>query len=285
MTNTKKKTFDSKLKHYIVSYSVCIFFTIIFFVPILVAILGGLKTTGQLITDPFGLPSPVEWKNYQEILFNTAKNFWLFMGNSLIVMAGTVILDVGLSVMAGYALSWLAFKGKKLIFNYFLLGLLFPASVAMLPIYLQLKSMHLINTHLSVILVQAAFGLPWHIMLIRGFFLTIPKDLSDACSIDGCGPIRFLLYMVIPLSTPVIATASVLAMAASWNNYFLPLLVLDSQKLYTLPLGTMQFMGQYEASWNLVMAFITWALIPAVLFYIFAQKYIVAGLTGGSIKG
>jgi len=273
------------MKHYLISYSVCIFFALIILIPILISIFGALKTLGQLKTEPLGLPIPPQWKNYLDIIFVPAKNFWRFLLNSSLVMVGTVVLDVGLSIMASFALSWIPFKGSKLVFNYFLIGLLFPFSVAILPIYLQMKSLHILDSHFSIILVQAAFGLPWHIMLIRGFFLTIPKDLADACAIDGCGPIRFLLKMIIPLSTPVLSTTAVLSLVGSWNNYFLPLLLLDTQKLYTLPLGIMQFMGQYESSWNLVMAFITLAMLQAVVFYLMAQRYIVAGLTGGAIKG
>jgi raffinose/stachyose/melibiose transport system permease protein len=165
------------------------------------------------------------------------------MYNSLFVLAGTLVIDIYLSIMAAYALSWIPFKGSKIVFTYFLTGYLFPGAVAMLPLYLLMRFMNLLDSHWAIIFVQAGFGLPPHILLLRGFFATIPKKLHDSSVMDGCGPIRFLIAIVIPLSKPVIATASVLAMVGSWNSFFLPLMFLNPQKLYTLPLGVFQFMG------------------------------------------
>ncbi|MBN2535766.1 MAG: carbohydrate ABC transporter permease [Spirochaetales bacterium] len=280
-----KKRSTGKIGNYIFFYTVCIIFTLIIIVPIVVAVMGGFKSQGQLRTDPFGLPSPLHPENYINIIIDPAYNFWRFMGNSIFILICTLVIDISLSIMAAYALSWIPFKGNKLVFTYFLIGYLFPGAVAMLPLYLLMKLLNLLDTHWSVIFAQAGFGLPWHIMLLRGFFVTIPRDLHDACIMDGAGPIRFLITIVIPLSTPVVATTGILTMVQSWNNYFLPLMFLNPQNLYTLPLGIYQFMGQYQQYWNQIMAFLCLGMVPTLIFYIFAQKYIVAGLTGGSIKG
>jgi len=166
-----------------------------------------------------------------------------------------------------------------------MLGLLFPLAVAILPLYLQIRSLGLLDTYWGVILPQIAFQIPLIVVLLRGFFRAIPRDLEDACAIDGYGSLGFLWNMVIPLSTPILATAGVLVLVFSWNNFFLPLLVFNHEALFTLPLGVMNFQGQHASQWNLVLGFLTLAMVPAVLLYIFAQKYIVAGLTGGAIKG
>jgi raffinose/stachyose/melibiose transport system permease protein len=166
-----------------------------------------------------------------------------------------------------------------------MLGLLFPLAVAILPLYLQIRTAGLLDSLWGVILPQAAFGIPMTVLLLRGFFLSIPQDLEDACAIDGYGPLGFLWNMVLPLSTPILATTGVLALVGSWNNFFLPLLVFNTETLFTLPLGIMAFQGQYASDWPLILAYLTLVMVPAVALFMAAQRYIVAGLTGGALKG
>ncbi len=123
------------------------------------------------------------------------------------------------------------------------------------------------------------------IMLLRGFIKAIPDELEEAAAIDGYGRFGFLFRIVIPLSTPILATVGVLTLVASWNNFFTPLLVLNSQRKFTLPMGVMDFMGEHASDWNMILAFLTLAMVPAIVIYIASQKYIVAGLTRGAIKG
>jgi raffinose/stachyose/melibiose transport system permease protein len=246
---------------------------------------GGFKSMGQLMTDPIGLPDPVYATNYINLLNGSVGTFWRALANSLVIAVGTVGVTVVVCVMAAFALARMDFKGRELFRNYFMLGLLFPLTVAILPLYLQIKSLKLIDNSLGVILPQVAFQIPMTVLLLRGFFLGIPKDLEDACSIDGYGPLGFLVKMVIPLSTPILATSSIIVLVASWNNFFLPLLVFNTEAKFTLPMGVMAFQGQHLADWNLILAYLSLAMIPAIILFVSAQKYIVAGLTGGAVKG
>ncbi|AEJ62357.1 ABC-type transporter, integral membrane subunit [Spirochaeta thermophila DSM 6578] len=266
----------------LIIYSFLIFWSLVTIFPLMVTVFGGLKTLVQLRTDPFGLPIPPRWENYLEVF--TDARFLRNLMNSLIIMVITVGIDILLVGFASYALSRLVFPGREVVFNIFLFGLLFPFAVAMLPLYIQIRSMGVLNTYWAVIIPQVAFALPWHIMLTRNFFLQIPLELEEAARMDGCGHLRFLFTIMYPLSTPVLTTIAVLGMVGSWNNFFLPLLVLDDEKLFTLPMGVMAFQGRYQTDWNLVLAFVTLALIPAVLLYFFAQRYIISGLTGGALK-
>ena len=199
-------------------------------------------------------------------------------------MAGTVIVDVILCCLTGFTFARIKFRGRELLYNYFLLGLLFPLAVAILPMYLQMRKVGLIDKYLGIILPQAAFNLAFHTMLTQSFFAQIPMDLEEAATIDGCGRLGFLMRMVIPLSKPIITTIGVLALVGSWNQFLLPLLVLNDQNKYTLPLGVMQYQGQYISDWAQILAYLTLSLIPAVIFYALAQKEIVAGLTSGAVK-
>jgi raffinose/stachyose/melibiose transport system permease protein len=254
-------------------------------IPLYIDIIGGFKSMGQLLTEPMGLPNPVQGFQYVDLLTGKVGAFWTELLNSLILAAGTVFLALAVCTMAAFALARIRFRGNSLVQNYFMLGLLFPLAVAILPLYLQVRSLGLLDTYWGVILPQVAFQIPLIVVLLRGFFRAIPRDLEDACAIDGYGSLGFLWNMVIPLSTPILATAGVLVLVFSWNNFFLPLLVFNHEGLFTLPLGVMNFQGQHASQWNLILGFLTLAMVPAVLLYIFAQKYIVAGLTGGAIKG
>jgi raffinose/stachyose/melibiose transport system permease protein len=280
-----KTSSSQRLIRNIVQYTFCVLLTIIVIIPIYMGIGGGFKSMGQLMTDPIGLPEPVYTTNYLNLLNGSVGTFWRALANSLVIALGTVGFTVIVCVMAAFALARLQFKGRELVRNYFMLGLLFPLTVAILPLYLQIKSLKLIDNPLGVILPQVAFQIPMTVLLLRGFFLGIPKDLEDACSIDGYGPLGFLVKMVIPLSTPILATSSIIVLVASWNNFFLPLLVFNTESKFTLPMGVMAFQGQHLADWNLILAYLSLAMIPAIILFVSAQKYIVAGLTGGAVKG
>ncbi|MEJ5187633.1 carbohydrate ABC transporter permease [Treponema sp. J25] len=281
----KKKNLSISFSRRVVQYTFCIILSFIVLIPLYMGFVGGLKSNGQLLTDPVGLPNPPYYNNYIDLLTGSVGTFWRSLFNSILVAAGTVILTLIVCVMAAFALARVQFRGREIIKNYFMLGLLFPLAVAILPLYLQVKNLKLLDNYFGVILPQVAFQIPMTVLLLRGFFLHIPKDLEDACSIDGYGPLGFLINMVIPLSTPIIATSAVIVLVASWNNFFLPLLVFNTEAYYTLPMGVMNFQGQHASDWNLILAYLSLAMLPALILFVTSQKYIVAGLTGGAIKG
>lgn len=251
--------------------------------PVLTAVLGGLKTTGELYNQPFGLPPTPRWENYTGIL--TSESFWRQLMNSAIIVAGTVSLTVTTSALLAFIFSRLIFPGRELVFNFFTLGLLFPVTIAFLPVFIQVRQLGLIDNHFGIILPLVAFGIPGSTLILRGFFRAIPSELEDAAYIDGCGTLGFFWYVLLPLARPALGAVVVLQTIVSWNEYFLPLLVLTNDSKWPLTLGIMQFQGQYGTDWGRVMAFVSLLIVPAVLFYIFTQRYIVTGLTGGELKG
>ncbi len=252
--------------------------------PLWVMFWGGFKTAGGLRGNPFGIPTEFQFDTFAKILNPATSSFFANLTNSLIIMAGTVVVEVVLCCLTGFTFARIKFWGREILYNYILLGLLFPLAVAILPMYLQMRKVGLIDTHLGIILPQAAFSLAFNTMLTRSFFAQIPMDLEEAATIDGCGKVGFLVLMVIPLTTLIITTIAVLALVGSWNQFLLPLIVLNDQKKFTLPLGVMQYQGQYSTDWSQVLAYLTLALIPAIVFYALAQKEIVAGLTSGAVK-
>jgi len=266
-------------------YLFCIALAMVVLVPLWISVLGGFKSQGQLAVDPMGWPNPFLLNQYADLLTGKVGTFWRALINSVLIAGGTVFLTLVFCVMAAFALARIKFRGNNIVLTYFMLGLLFPLAVAILPLYLQIRTVGLLDTYWGVILPQVAFGVPMTVLLLRGFFLAIPIDLEDACSIDGYGPLGFLFYMVLPLSTPILATTGVISLVGSWNNFFLPLLVFNQEAMFTLPLGIMAFQGQYASDWQLILGYLTLVMIPAVAIFVASQRYIVAGLTGGAIKG
>jgi raffinose/stachyose/melibiose transport system permease protein len=267
-----------------IKYVVLIVVCLIVGGPILTAFLGSIRTTGEFQSAPFGLPqSGIQWVNYQGILESSA--FWNSFKNSLIISASVTLLNVACGSMLAFVLSRVSFWGRGLLFNIVSLGLLFPLVIAILPIFIQVRQMGLINNLLGVILPLVAFGLPGSVVILRGFFISVPGELEDAAYIDGCTTFGFFRYILIPLARPALTAVAVLQVIYSWNEYFLPLLVLNDENLWPLPLGISQFQGQYGTDWARVMAYVCLLIIPAVLFYVLTEKYIVTGLTGGELKG
>jgi len=264
-------------------HGVCVLVGLIVVVPVLFGVLGGFKDNGQLASHPFALPSPWVTENYTDILGSAG--FWGPLGNSLLIAVLTTVLVVLASAMAAFVFARYAFRGRELLFTLFTIGLMFPFAVAILPVYLLLRGLHLLDNPLGVILPQVAFGLPVTITILRGFFRSIPADVEEAATLDGCTPLGFFWRILLPMARPALATVSVLALVASWNSFMLPLVVFNDSTWWTLPLGVTQFQGQYTADTARILAYVVLAMLPALALYAVAQRQIIGGLTSGATKG
>lgn len=264
-------------------HAICVMVGLGIVVPVLFGVLGGFKDNGQLSTRPFGLPAPWVSENYTDILGSLG--FWLPLGNSVLIAAVTTLLVVLASALAAFVFARYAFRGRELLFTLFTIGLMFPFAVAILPLYILLRELNLLDNPLGVILPQAAFGLPVTIIILRGFFRTIPPDVEEAATLDGCTPFGFFWRILLPMARPALATVSVLAVVASWNNFMLPLVVFNDPAYWTLPLGVNQFRGQYAADTARILAYVVVAMVPALALYAVAERQLVSGLTSGATKG
>jgi raffinose/stachyose/melibiose transport system permease protein len=282
-SNTRKNNFTKKRLPRFIQYFVLSIITVIILVPILIMVFGALKTRGEMFTHPYTPPIPPHWENFGVIL--KTPSFWKMLLNSLIVALGTTLGVVIVCSLASFVFARMQFRGKEMAFNTLILGLMFPITVAIMPVYLVVRQMHLIDTLQAVILVQIAFAISINILILRGFFTSIPMELQDAAYMDGCNSFGFFWRILLPLARPALAAIAALTLIVSWNDLLTPLVILNSDKLWTLPLGTMQFQGQYSSDLALTAAFVTLTAIPAIVFYIFAERQIVSGLTAGAIKG
>ena len=251
--------------------------------PAVYAILGGFRDTAQISTNPVSLPSPWVFDNYSEIL--GSGTFWRQVWNSVLIAIVSTLLTVPVAALAAFMFARVMFRGRELLYVFFTLGLLFPVAVAILPIFLMVRNLGLLDSPLGVALPQAAFGLPMTIVILRPFFRSFPSELQDAAAIDGASTFRFFWQILLPLSRPILATVSVLAIVGSWNAFLLPLVVLTESDAWTLPLGVTAYSQQYATDTAKVLAFTSLSMVPALIFYAFAERHLVSGLTTGAVKG
>jgi len=264
-------------------YGFLLVVAVVIVVPVVYAVLGGFKDPAQLANDPIGLPNPWNTANYTDSL--TSPAFWRQLANSTLIAAISTILVVLFAALAAFVFARRAFPGREVVYTLFTLGLLFPAAVAILPLFILVRDLGLLDNPLGIALPEAAFGLPLTIVILRPFFRSIPTELEDAASIDGCGSFGFFWRILLPLSRPALGTVAVLAIVFSWNQFLLPLVMISSDSNWTLPLGVTNFSTQYTTDTARILAYTTLALVPALVFYLFAERQLVGGLTQGSVKG
>ena len=251
-------------------------------VPLLFVVVDGFRTNGDINSSPAGWPHPWVAGNYTSIL--TSAPFWEFLGNSALIATVATALTLVLGSMAALALSQYEFRGREFFYTVFVAGLLFPLGVGALPLYLLLQRLGLLDNQFGVAIPEAAFALPLTMIILRPFLRAIPGELQDAAMVDGAGRFRFFLQILLPLAKPALITVGLLAFVTSWNQYLLPLLVLQTSSHFTLPLGTYTFQTQYSQNDAGIMAFTALAMVPALGVFVFAQRYIVAG-AAGAVKG
>ncbi|MBF6672088.1 carbohydrate ABC transporter permease [Glutamicibacter halophytocola] len=250
--------------------------------PVLYGILGGFRSNAQLAENPSGLPEPWVLDNYSGVLKNP--DFWQYALNSTMIAVITTVIVVVLGIMAAYPLARYQFRMREPIFMVFVLGLLFPATVAIVPLFILItRDLHMGNTWWGVALPQAAFALPMTVVILRPFLMALPQELEEAAQLDGASRIGFFWRILLPLSGPGMVTVGVLAFVGSWNAYLLPLLLLQGD-MRTLPLGVADYSSEHSADTAGVFAFTALAMIPALIFFLAMQKRIVNGLQG-AVKG
>ena len=250
--------------------------------PVIYVILNGFRTTAQINADPGGLPDPWVFEKHLAVFQNP--NFWTQILNSTIVAGLTTAGVVVVGVMAAFVIARYEFWGRTLLYSVFTAGLLFPLTVAVLPLFTMLRTFGLLGNLSAVIAPQIAFAIPTTIIILVPFLRAIPAELEDAAMIDGASRFGFFWRVLLPLSWPGLVTVGVLAFVASWNAYLLPLLLLGNPATATLPVGVQYFSTAYSQDTAGVLAFTSVAMMPALLFFTLAQRRIVGGLTG-AVKG
>lgn len=204
--------------------------------------------------------------------------------NSIIVTLGSVVVAVSLSVLAAYGFARLSFRGSNVIFLFILMGLMIPPAAIIIPLFVEIRTLGLYDTHVGLGLVYVAFGLPLSILILRSFFVSIPRELLEAARIDGASEIWILRDVVVPMSKAPIATVSILLFLFAWNDFFLALVLLRDAGTYTLPVGIAQFIGQYSTPHELVAAAVIISAVPVFILYLLLHRYFERGVAEGAVK-
>ncbi len=241
-----------------------------------------LTSDSQLfVTPPQLIPSPLVPDNYVRVA--EAFPIGRFLVNSLLVAGISTSLQVGTSAMAAYAFARLPFRGRDVLFLVYLATLMVPLQVIIVPLFIEMRLLGLVNTYPGLILpgIASAFGT----FLLRQAFLSLPRELDEAAFIDGASHWTVFRRIIVPLAGPALATFGIFSFMASWNSFLWPLVVTSSQDLFTLPVGLSNLHGRYETAWNLVMAGSTISVIPIVIVYVIAQKHVIRGVALSGIKG
>lgn len=260
---------------------VALFTSLIVLIPLVVLFLNSFKTQGE--SNKMSLSLPKEWifANYKTVI-EQGKLVSSFF-NSLLYATCSVLIITIVVAAAAFVIARNR-KGINNIIYYFIIsGIAIPINnVALMEV---LKALHLVNTRIGIILIYAAINIPLSLFLSYGFISTIPREIDEAAVIDGCGPVKLFVKIILPLLKPVIATLCVLNFMAVWNDFTMPLYYLNNSTKWPMTLAVYNFFGAYENSWNLVSADIMLTLLPVLVVFILGQKYIVGGVAAGSVKG
>ncbi len=250
--------------------------------PIAVMVFSAFRTTGEIFADPFALPDVRFTENFAAILSSPA--FLGYFANSLLVTGTSIALILTLGTMAAYALARYRFPGATAAYLFFLAGLMLPLRLAVIPLFMEMRDLGLLDTQASLVLIYTAMGIPSTVFIVTGFLRTLPGELEQAARIDGASEARIMLSVMLPLARPALVIAGINNAIPIWNDFFFPLVFIQSDRLKTLPQGLTAFIGEYSTDWGMLFAGLTLAALPISLAYILLSRQFIAGMTAGSVK-
>lgn len=251
--------------------------------PIVIMGLSAFKTTREIFQRPLGLPEVWRLENFARVWVEA--HFALYFGNSVVVTVASIVIVLVFGAMAGYALGRFRFSGNDALYLYFLSGLMLPIRLGIIPLFILMRNLHLLDSHWSLILTYAASGLPSAVFILTGFFRALPSDLDSAARIDGAGEWMIFQRIMLPLVRPALVIVLIYNIIPIWNDFFFPLVFIQSDHLKTLPLGMTAFFGQYFTDWAVLFAGLTLAAVPVILLYVLLSQHFIRGLTAGAVKG
>ncbi len=257
--------------------------TLLVLLPMGFMVLSSLKTTREIFQRPFALPLAVRWDNYAQV-WGTA-HFALYFRNSVVVTVAAMALILVTGTLAAFALGRYRFRGNDLIYLFFLSGIMVPIRLAIIPLFVMMRDLRLLDSLWSLVLVYAASGLPSAIFILTAFFRALPQDLDSAARIDGASEPAVLVRVLLPLVRPALAIVTIYNIIPIWNDFFFPLVFIHVDRLKTLPLGLTVFFGEYATNWALLFAGLTLTAAPLLVLYVVMSRQFIKGLTAGAVKG
>jgi raffinose/stachyose/melibiose transport system permease protein len=256
---------------------------VVWLVPFLFILLTSVRSMGDLISNGiFAWPEEFVFSNFDRAW--TIGNFSTYFRNSLLLIIFKVPLGIVLASLAAFPLAKMKFRGSSIIFIFFLIGLAIPVHVTLTPLLVMMKQLGIEGRLPALIPPYVVFGLPFQIFVMRGFFRTVPSELLEAARLDGATEWGNFWRILMPLSAPALATLFIIDALATWNELLMALVLISANESRTVPVGLLQFQGQFSSQYTQLMAGVVISITPIILLYIFLQRYMVAGLTAGALK-
>lgn len=266
----------------VIALALLIMYFVLILYPLIWMVLSSLKTEREFFRNLWGLPAVFQWQNYIKAWNMGISGYFL---NSVLVTVCTIILCITVAVLASYALVRYRFMGDTLIFLMCMGGMMLSPQVTLIPLYKIIQQLHIHDTYFAMILPYAAYRMPITVLLIRSYFLGIPKELEEAATIDGCSSFSALWHIYLPISRPIMMTCAILIAYYAWNEFLFSIIFIDSRALKTIPSGLMVFRDALSTDYALLFAGLTISALPMVILFILMQKQFIRGMTAGAIKG
>jgi raffinose/stachyose/melibiose transport system permease protein len=257
-------------------------YALIIFIPLLNMFMSSFKSTREILRAPFALPAKFDFTNYVTVWVGKGFNRYFF--NSLWITVAVMAAVLLFGSMAAYGVSRYKYKMSTLVYMIFLSGIMLPLKAAIIPLFILMKNLNLVDNPLSVILIFIAMGLPSTIFILSGFMKSVPIDLEYAARIDGCNDWGIYRMIIMPVVAPAISLVTIYNAVPIWNDFFFPLVFLQSERWKTLPVGLSSFFGQHSTNWSLIFTSLSIAILPILVLYVFMAKYFIRGMVAGAVK-
>ncbi|MBL1436983.1 MAG: carbohydrate ABC transporter permease [Rhodobacteraceae bacterium] len=277
MEKKRNAGFETWLMHiFLVSTAIIVLY------PIFMMVMSGFKTNAEIFGSPFAMPKSFNLDNYA-VIWNTT-DVPRYLINSTIVTVISVIVLLITGTMAAYAISRYKFRGSIMVSLFFLAGLMLPLRLAIIPLFVQLKAMGLVDNLMGLIMIYTAMSLPSTVFILTGFLRSLPSELEDSARVDGASELRIMVQIMVPLITPAMVIAGIYNAVPIWNDFFFPLIFIQTPENRTLAQGLTSFFGEYSVNFGVLYAGLTLAALPVVAVFILQSKRFIAGMTAGAIK-
>lgn len=262
--------------------SIMIAFSAISAFPLIWIIYSSFKTRQEFSLDILSFPKGFEFSNYVEAI--KVSHMEIFFKNSLIVSVFTILSVVVIGFVTGYFLSRYDFKFRKTLYAFFIAGMLIPVHGLLIPLFVQLQFLGMLDSRLALILTYTAYNLPLTIFLVEAFVRTIPVEMEEASVIDGSPIYKTLLSIIMPMTTPVLSTSMILTFLNAWNEFPFAMIVMSNKNLYTIPIGMRNFSGEFSTNYTQLLAASVLATLPVIVIYLLVSDKIIQGMTAGAVK-
>jgi raffinose/stachyose/melibiose transport system permease protein len=255
--------------------------SLVMVIPVYLVFVNSLKTKAEASSMGVDLPSAIQWANFATVI-EKGKLLGAF-GNSLLYSLGATFIGVTVASLAAFVLSRNRSRANRFLYFFIIMGIAMPTNFVTLTKVMQLTTLN--NTQLGIVLLYASSMIPFSVFLIYAFVETLPRELDEAAIMDGCSPLRLFFSIIYPLLTPVLVTSAVLNILGVWNEFLIPLYYLNKSAYWPMTLAVYNFFGQFQADWSLVSADVVLTIIPVIIIYLLAQRFILSGMVAGAVKG